>query len=96
MKEPITGAERPIVRETTLEHYREHPDVIKHMVHEPEAISLFAGFDYSKGVQWGMAIDLNACIGCNACLVACQSENNIPVVGKEQGLQRARNALGAP
>lgn len=84
MKEPITGVERPIVREATLEHYREHPDVIKHMVHEPEPISLFGAFDYSKGVQWGMAIDLNACIGCNACLVACQSENNIPVVGKDQ------------
>jgi molybdopterin-containing oxidoreductase family iron-sulfur binding subunit len=84
MKEPITGVTRPIVREATLEHYREHPDVIKHMVHEPEAISLFGSFDYSQGTQWGMAIDLNACIGCNACLVACQSENNIPVVGKDQ------------
>jgi molybdopterin-containing oxidoreductase family iron-sulfur binding subunit len=84
MVEPITGKARPIVREATLEHYREHPDVIGHMVHEPKMISLFGAFDYSKGQQWGMAIDLNACIGCNACLVACQSENNIPVVGKDQ------------
>jgi molybdopterin-containing oxidoreductase family iron-sulfur binding subunit len=49
-----------------------------------ELFSLFEEHDYSKGNQWGMAVDLNACIGCNACLIACQSENNIPVVGKEQ------------
>jgi MoCo/4Fe-4S cofactor protein with predicted Tat translocation signal len=52
--------------------------------------SMYPPYDYShREYAWGMAIDVSSCVGCNACVVACQSENNIPIVGKEQ-VQRSR------
>lgn len=75
---------RHIVRSATVEEYREDPAFAQHIGHTPTLDdTLYPNYEY-KDHAWGMAIDLNACVGCNACLVACQSENNIPVVGPEQ------------
>jgi len=75
---------RPIVREATLEEFFKEPTFAEEMVEHPPLLSLYKEHDYSKGHQWGMTIDLNTCVGCNGCMVACQAENNIPTVGKEQ------------
>ncbi len=74
---------RNIFREVTLEEYRDDKLKIKKIKPE-KSHQLWPSHDYQEGPQWGMGIDLGSCIGCNACVVACQSENNIPVVGKEQ------------
>ncbi len=79
-------AGRPIVREADLDTYREDPEFAREMVEHAPLVGIYPPFDYSKGYQWGMAIDLTACVGCNACTIACQSENNIPVVGRSRVL----------
>ncbi|MBX3190965.1 MAG: 4Fe-4S dicluster domain-containing protein [Labilithrix sp.] len=51
---------------------------------DPSVLPLWDKVDYSKGHKWGMGVDLTSCTGCNACVIACQIENNVPAVGKEQ------------
>jgi molybdopterin-containing oxidoreductase family iron-sulfur binding subunit len=75
---------RPLVRNASLEEYRKEPNFAKEE-EPPQGLTLYPGYDYKREpYAWGMAIDLNACVGCNNCIVACVSENNIAVVGKEQ------------
>jgi MoCo/4Fe-4S cofactor protein with predicted Tat translocation signal len=81
---------RALVRAATREEYLRDPKSL----HEgpgmepppPKTLTLYPEVKYD-GYKWGMAIDVNSCIGCNACVVGCQAENNIPVVGKDQVLR---------
>lgn len=76
---------RPIVREAKFTEWKENPaagNALK-KEHEAHAHTLYPEVEY-KSHHWGMAVDLTSCTGCSACSVACQAENNIPVIGKEQ------------
>jgi len=80
---------RHLVRAASLVDYRAHPTFAQDEdPAPPAALTLYPRVPY-EGYAWGMAIDLSTCIGCNACIVACQAENNIPVVGKTE-VQRGR------
>jgi molybdopterin-containing oxidoreductase family iron-sulfur binding subunit len=85
---------RPAVREANLDEFLKEPKFAEenfHGVEPPIVKSLYPNpLDEAKKTalhQWGMSVDLNACVGCGTCVVACQSENNIPIVGKDQVLR---------
>ena len=73
-----------LVRTADWNEYAADPKFAAHRVHVPHRLSMWEPPAYDGEFAWGMSIDLNGCVGCNACVVACQSENNIPIVGKEQ------------
>ena len=76
---------RPIVREATFMQWKENPAAGNELHEEVKkhATSLYPETVY-PGHKWGMIVDLNTCTGCSACVLACNTENNIPVVGKKE------------
>ncbi|MDR3746960.1 MAG: TAT-variant-translocated molybdopterin oxidoreductase [Acidobacteriota bacterium] len=83
--EPLKN--RHIIRKATLQDFIKNPN-FAHEQEEavPPEMTLYTNYAYTE-LKWGMSIDMNSCIGCKTCIVACQAENNIPVVGKEQTMR---------
>jgi molybdopterin-containing oxidoreductase family iron-sulfur binding subunit len=87
--DPRDAGERGLIRAATFAEYQKNPHFAQEEEEhkgeeEPGETSFYKPYDYSKGHAWAMVIDNSVCIGCNGCVIACQSENNIAVVGKDQ------------
>jgi molybdopterin-containing oxidoreductase family iron-sulfur binding subunit len=90
----VTGDRQDVMKELTLAHFKGEPDeILNDRERETEAYGGLPAFEkqgtiypyYDKpGIHWGMSVDLNSCIGCGACVVACHMENNVPIVGKSE------------
>ncbi|MCZ4693161.1 4Fe-4S dicluster domain-containing protein [Ancylomarina euxinus] len=74
---------RAIVREANLDEYKKNPKAGNDHKHEYKNAGIYKEPEFPNH-HWGLAIDLNACIGCGACTIACQAENNVPIVGKKE------------
>jgi MoCo/4Fe-4S cofactor protein with predicted Tat translocation signal len=78
---------RNIIQEGTYQEYKKNPQFLQKKIAAERAVNEFPSISQEheyKNVKWGMAIDLNKCTGCSACIIACTAENNVPVVGKDQ------------
>lgn len=87
--ESVQAFERDLIQVSNLSDYKKNPNFVNEGEHQQEAEkpeSLYPGYEYT-GYAWGMSIDLNRCVGCNACVVACGAENNLSIVGKEEVLR---------